>query len=109
MDARVKRGADVASDHHLLRIFWSLKVKLRAHRDSSAIPHSKYNTLNLKCNETAKMFNCTVNNKFSALEFVDDHLNKHWMGLKKMWQESCDEVLRPVYTGDFCRRNSMQF
>ncbi|XP_078357262.1 uncharacterized protein LOC144642146 [Oculina patagonica] len=39
------------------------------------------------------MFNCTVKNKFSALELVDDDLNNHWAGLKKTWQESCDEVL----------------
>lgn len=39
------------------------------------------------------MFNCTVNNKFSAIEFVDDDLNNHWAGQKKTWQESRDEVL----------------
>ena len=92
LDVRVKREADIASDHHLL--LGTLKVKLRAHQDSSARPHYKYNTFNLKCNETAKMFNCTIKNKFSALEFVDEDLNNHWEGLKKTWQESCDEILR---------------
>ena len=85
LDVRVKSGADIASDHHLL--LGTLKVKLRAHQDSSARPHYKYNTFNLKCNETAKMFNCTVKNKFSALEFADEDLNNHWEGLKKTWQE----------------------
>ena len=85
LDVRVKSGADIASDHHLL--LGTLKVKLRAHQDSSARPHCKYNTFNLKCNETAKMFNCTVKNKFSVLVFADEDLNNHWEGLKKTWQE----------------------
>ena len=34
------------------------------------------------------MFNCTVKNKLSALEFVDEDLNNHREGLKKTWQES---------------------
>ncbi|KAL9959942.1 hypothetical protein ACROYT_G033321 [Oculina patagonica] len=91
LDVRVKRGADIASDHHLL--LGTFKVKLRAYCDPSARPHCKYNIPNLSCSETAKMFNCTVKNKFSALVFVDDDLNNHWAGLKKTWQESCDEVL----------------
>ncbi|KAL9983220.1 hypothetical protein ACROYT_G005359 [Oculina patagonica] len=90
LDMRVKRGADIASDHHLL--LGTFKVKLRVYCDSSARPHCKYNILNLTCSETAKMFNCTVKNKFSALEFVDDDLNNHWAGLKKTWQESCNEL-----------------
>ena len=61
----------------------TLKVILRARRDYSSRPPCKYNILNLKCNEIAKMFNCRVKNKFSVLEFVDDDLNNHWMGLKK--------------------------
>ena len=40
------------------------------------------------------LFNCTVRNKlFSALEFVDEDLNIDWAALKKMCQETCDEVL----------------
>ena len=80
----MKTSADIASDDHLL--LGTLKVKLRTQftHDSSARPHYKYNTFTLKCNETAKIFNCTVKNKFPAL--VDDDLNNHWEGLKKTWQ-----------------------
>ena len=45
-----------------------------------------------------QMVNCTVKNKFSLLEFGDDDLSNHWVGLKQAWHESCDEVL--------CRRVS---
>ena len=77
LDVRVKKGADII----LLGI---LKVKLTwAHHDSSARPHYKYNTFNLKCNKTAKIFNCTVKNNFSGFEFLDEDLNNHWEGLNK--------------------------
>lgn len=38
------------------------------------------------------MFNCTVKNTFSALEYVDDDLDNHSLRLKKLWQETSDEV-----------------
>ena len=46
MDVRVKRGTDVASDHHLL--LGVINVKLRANQDRTCTPHYKYNTQNLK-------------------------------------------------------------
>ena len=58
MDARVKRGADVASDHHLL--LGIIKVKLRAHQDRTCTPQYKYNTQNLKSKEIAETFSCSV-------------------------------------------------
>ena len=45
IDVRDKRGADVASDHHLL--LETIKVKLRVHQDLTC-------TLNYKINTTAK-------------------------------------------------------
>ena len=71
----------------------TVKLELRFRSDSSAKPHCKYNVLNMKSNETSKMFNWTVKNKFSGLEFVDDDLSNHWTGLKQTWHESFDEVL----------------
>ena len=88
---RVKRGANVASDHHLLlRI---IKVKLRAHQDRTCTPHYKYNTQNLKSKEIAETFSCSVKNRNSALEFVEEDVDSHWTVLKHTWQKSCDEVL----------------
>ena len=61
MDVRVKRGADVASDHHLL--LGTLKVKLRAHRDLTCTPNYKYNIQNLKSKDISETFNCSVKNR----------------------------------------------
>jgi len=67
IDARVKRGLDAASDHHLLLGTFKVK-KLEVHHGSSAEPHCKYNISNLKCNGAAKSFTYAVGNQFSALE-----------------------------------------
>ena len=91
IDVRVKRGADVASDHHLL--FGVIKVKLRANQDRTCTPHYKYNTQNLKSKEIAHTFSCSVKNRYSALEFVEEYVDSHWTALKHTWQKSCDEVL----------------
>ena len=76
IDVRVKRGADVASDHYLL--LGITKVKLRAHQDRTCTPHYKYNTENLKRKEIAKTFSCSVKNMHSALEFVEEDVDSHW-------------------------------
>ena len=84
IDVRVKRGADVASDHYLL--LGITKVKLRAHQDRTCIPHYKYNTQNLKNKEIAETFSCSVKNKYSTLEFVEEDVDSHWTVLKHTWQ-----------------------
>ena len=84
IDLRVKRGADVASDHHLL--LGIIKVKLRASQDRICTPQYKYNTQNLKSKETAETFSCSVKNKYSALEFVEEDVDSHGRVLKHTWQ-----------------------
>lgn len=91
IDVRVKTGADVASDHHLL--LGIIKVKLRAHQDRACTPHYKYNTQNLKSKETAETFSCSVKNRYSALEFVEEDVDSHRTVLKHTWQKSGDEVV----------------
>ena len=70
IDARVKKGANVASHHHLL--LGIIKVKLRASQDHTCSPHYKYIIQNLKSKETAETFSCSIKNRYSALEFVGE-------------------------------------
>ena len=91
VDVSVKRGADVASDHHLL--LGTIKVKLRPRQDLTCRPHYRYNTQNLKNKEITETFSCSVMNRYSALEFVEEDVDSHWTALKHTWQESSDEVL----------------
>ena len=46
LDVRVKRGADAASDHHL--VVADLKVKLKVYKDRADRPSHKYNVHSLK-------------------------------------------------------------
>ena len=82
-----KEGADLASDRYLL--LWTFKVKLWAHRDHTT---NTGNIQNLKSKEIAGTLSCSVKNRYSALQFVED-VHSHWTALKHIWQESCDEVL----------------
>ena len=65
LDVRVKRGADVASDHHLL--VGKCRLKLKNHHNSSPRTSHKYNIEMLKDEETKKRFKPTLANKFQAL------------------------------------------
>nr|KAG5711950.1 hypothetical protein BaRGS_026391 [Batillaria attramentaria] len=46
LDVRAKRGADAASDHHL--VIAAIKIKLKAYRDQGDRPSHKYNVHSLK-------------------------------------------------------------
>ena len=39
------------------------------------------------------MFKCIAKTMFSSLEYKDDDLDNHSLRLKKMWQETSDDVL----------------
>ena len=68
-------------------------MKLRANQDRTCTPHYNYNPQNPKSKEIADKFSCSVKNRYSALEFVEEEVDSHWMALKHTWQTSCDEVL----------------
>ena len=92
-DVRNLRGADAASDHHLvLGIF---KVKLRAFKDTCDRPHVKFNTQRLKDKEIKEQFGITLWNKFEALTEITEETNidDHWEKLKETWTETCEETL----------------
>ena len=53
-DVRVKRGADAASDHHL--VVAVLKIKLKAYKDQADRPSHKYKVHSLKVKSEAEKF-----------------------------------------------------
>ena len=73
-DVRVKRGADAASDHHL--VVAVLKIKLKAYKDQADRPSHKYNVHSLKVKSEAEKIE--LRNRFSVLsqlpkEPVEEH------------------------------------
>ena len=64
------RGADVASDHHL--VMGTVKIKLRSFKDTSDRPHVKFNTQQLRNQETKQAFSISLKNKFAALDSITE-------------------------------------
>nr|KAG5704048.1 hypothetical protein BaRGS_017552 [Batillaria attramentaria] len=56
LDVRAKRGADAASDHHL--VIAAIKIKLKAYRDQADRPSHKYNVHSLKESVKTNAFRC---------------------------------------------------
>ena len=75
-DVRVKRGADAASDHHL--VLATLKLKLKANRTQEANRRQKYNVNLLKNMEMREDFKLELSNKFHALQdLCEDETESH--------------------------------
>ena len=64
-DTRVRRGADAASDHHM--VVGRLKLKLKRFVKSTPKPSQQYNTALLKDTATRDKFKFEISNRFQAL------------------------------------------
>jgi hypothetical protein len=73
-DIRAMRGADVASDHELVRC--KLRIKLRKHKTvKSEKRRIKYDTTKLQKPDILKAFHLELKNRFSILESNKDNTN----------------------------------
>ena len=91
-DVRVKRGADAASDHHL--VVAVLKTKLKAYNDQAGRPSHKYNVHSLKEEGKAEEFKIQLKNKFSVLsQLPEETVEEHWHSLREVWKTTCKTVL----------------
>ena len=93
-DVRVQRGADAASDHHL--VLARMKMKLRK-REVKRSTRTQYNVDFLKDRLTTETFRLTVRNKYEALQDLLDEgnmdIDTQWQQIKEMWTSTCSEVL----------------
>nr|KAG5713351.1 hypothetical protein BaRGS_024899 [Batillaria attramentaria] len=91
-DVRVKRGADAASDHHL--VVAVLKTKLKAYNDQAGRPAHKFNVHSLKEKVKAEEFSVELRNKFSALSLLpEETVEEQWHSLREIWTTTCKTVL----------------
>ena len=92
LDTRVKREADVASDHHLP--LGTVRIKLKKYVDTANRPQQQYNVHKLKSGEIKLEFNCAVRNRFEALEdMTEDSIDIVGATLQETWKEACKKVL----------------
>ena len=93
-DVRVQRGADAASDHHLVLARMKMKLKKREVKRST---RTQYNVDFLKDRLTTETFRLTVRNKYEALQDLLDEgnmdIDTQWQQIKEMWTSTCSEVL----------------
>ena len=96
-DCRVKRGADVGSDHHLLMA--TVKIRLARQMKSKQI-RTKFDVGRLSDRKTSDSFGITLANKYDALYNASDNedeeeetVEEEWSKAKKIVLETCEEVL----------------
>ena len=71
-DVRVKRGADVACDHHHVTAI--LKLKLRRNQVDQARRKGRYNVDYLKDQKTLQEYKVTLSNRFKVLQELYDEV-----------------------------------
>ena len=93
-DARVMRGADVSSDHHLLMTTVRLRIKRFTNAHST---WAKYNVGLLRNKDTQAAFQISLSNRFQPLqELIEDDetdIETQWGHCEKLWHDTCEEVL----------------
>ena len=95
-DVRVKRGAGVALDHHL--VVAKLKLKLRRNETGQQRRRARYNVDFLRDVSTADRFRVTLHNRYQVLQELheDDeglNINSQWMDIKEAVNYACEEVV----------------
>ena len=93
MDVKVKRGADVASDHHL--VVGRLKLKLKRNWTGETCQRQKFNTRMLKDAEKLEEYKLTLSNRFQVLEEVleEETIDERWGKVKDTITSTCKEIL----------------
>ena len=90
-DVRVKRGADAASDHHL--VVAKVKTKLKGYNDRAGRTSHKFNVHSLTEREKAE-FKVELINKFSVLSRLSEEtVEEQWSSLREVWKTTCTSVL----------------
>ncbi|VDO66446.1 unnamed protein product [Schistosoma margrebowiei] len=94
-DVRTKRGADIASDHHLLVA--KMKLKLKKHWTMGRTISQKFNTAFLRDTSKLNKFKTALSNKFQAFHYLlngeGTTVESDWKGIKEAITSTCHEVL----------------
>ena len=95
-DVRVKRGADVASDHHL--VIANLKMKLKRNWTGAEPQRTRYDIGCFRDLRKLDDFRVTVRNRYQILQDLmedDETVDSSWKVVKESFVTACKEVLGP--------------
>ena len=94
MDTRAMRGADIASDHQLVRS--KIKLKLKRKQKNKAI-RKKFYIIKLEQPAIKAQFSLKLHNKYDILkdydETDDEEVEKQWQDFEDAYKETAQEVL----------------
>ena len=87
-DVRVKRGADAATDHHL--VVCKVKLKLKKYGGKSSTGN-RYNTRLFKDCIKKEEYHLQLTNRYEALQPADEDatVEEEWQQLKEVWNTTC--------------------
>ncbi|VDP35360.1 unnamed protein product [Schistosoma margrebowiei] len=91
---RTRRGADIASDHHL--VVANLKLKLKKNWTSGQTAIQRFNTAFLLDTDRHNEFKIALNNRFRALQDLlkeETTMEDNWKAIKEALTSTCQEVL----------------
>lgn len=95
LDVRVQRGADAASDHHLLLA--KVKLKLKKIQAPKGSARKMYNVTSLKDKAICTEYSLAVSNRYQALqEMLEDEdlsVDQTWQQVKNLWSDECEKTL----------------
>ncbi|VDP80486.1 unnamed protein product [Schistosoma mattheei] len=94
-DVRTRRGADIASENHL--VVDNLKLKLKKNRKTGSTALQRFNTAFLLDTDKLNEFKIALNNRFQAsqdlLSEEETTTEDNWKGIKESLTSTCQEVL----------------
>ncbi|VDP30682.1 unnamed protein product [Schistosoma margrebowiei] len=94
-DVRTRRGAEIASDHHL--VVDNLKLKLKKNRTAGQTALQRFITVFLRHTDKLNEFKIALNNRFQALQDLlkeeETTMEDNWKDIKKALTSTCQEVL----------------
>ncbi|KAH9587519.1 hypothetical protein MS3_00005229 [Schistosoma haematobium] len=94
-DVRTRRGADIASDHHL--VVANLKLNLEKNQTTGQTALQRFNTDFLQHADKLNRFKITLNNRFQALQDLlkgeETTMEDNWKGIQEALTSTCQEVL----------------
>ena len=90
LDVRTQRGADAASDHHLVRCKIRLKLARNRKKQTTRII---YDTAKLKDPLHKRSFHITLKNRFEALSNDHQSIDDTWAEYKDIYRRTATETL----------------
>ena len=96
LDVKVKRGADVGSDHHLVTAMLRVKLRITGSRKTA---RKQFDVEKLHDTKVTGYFVLQLKNRFPALADMLDHTEPKSDDINTMWEQTKAAYVK---TGDAC-------